>query len=94
MATKRTTSYFQSKAAAKTTPMKNKQDVAKSNDNKIDEDFTGFPDAPSKEKMIHPKTKQEKKTAAVDITDGEKQTDEQRSDGSGGAFAATEEVQE
>ena len=94
MSTKRTTNYFKSKAMAKTTPMKTKEDVAKSSDNKIDQDFEGFPHGTAKEKLINPKTKQEKKVAAVNITDGEKQTDEQKSDGSGGAFAATEEVQE
>lgn len=49
----------------KTTPIKKKQDVQKSNDNRIDEDFKGFPHAPSHEKMITPKTHTEKLQAQL-----------------------------
>lgn len=94
MPTKRSANYFKSKAAAKTTPMKTKEDVAQSNDNKIGQDFDGFPNGNAKEKLIHPKTTEEKKVAAVNIKDGEKMFDEQKSDASGGAFSATEEVHE
>lgn len=67
-------------------------------DNKIDQDFPGFPYGQSKEKIINPTTETEKKVAAVDKTDGEKMTaqqiDESDSDASGGAFDATEKVRE
>jgi hypothetical protein len=49
-----------------TTPIKHKVDVQNSNDNKIDEDFKGFPNDPSKESVINPKTPTERKTAQVD----------------------------
>ena len=79
-----------------TDPLTNKEDIQKSSDNKIDQDFPGFPHGTAKENIIHPTTKQEKKIAAVDITDGEKvnknagQKDETASDVSGGAFVGTE----
>jgi len=79
-----------------------KSEVATHPDHKIDEDFKGYPGSPAKEKLINPKTSVEKKTAAVNVTDGEKQEDtsgkkgvpEQTSDGSGSAFTATEDVHE
>jgi len=81
-----------------TSPITKKEDVAKSNDKKIDEDFKGFPHAPSSKQLIKPETKEEKKTAATGITDGEKkdkkEIDEQQSDESAEAFTATEEVKE
>ena len=55
-----------------TTPLINKEDVEKSNDHKIDHDFVGFPHGTAQENIINPKTKQEKKVAGVNITDGEK----------------------
>lgn len=81
--------------------MKNKEDVENSNDNKIDQDFKGFADGSTKENQINPKTVEEKKTAAVNITDGEKvnkqkddDIDESASDGSGGAFEGTENMRD
>jgi len=72
-----------------------KETVAKSQDGKTDQDFPGFPHAPANEKLIKPKTEDQKKTAALDVKDGEKRNaDEQNSDGSGGAFEATEAVKE
>ena len=72
--------------------------VKSSNDNKIDQDFPGFPHGHAKENIINPKTNTEKKIADVNNKDGEKRNrkeiDESRSDGSGGAFNATEEVRE
>ena len=82
----------------------------KSNPDKhTNQDFAGYPHAPAKEEIINPKTKQEKKVAAVDTKDGEKiinpqakkknkpavsKTDEGESDGSANAFDATERVQD
>ncbi len=67
-------------------------------DNKIDQDFPGFPFGQSKENLISPENEEDKKVAAVDKTDGEKMTaeqiDESDSDASGGAFDATEKVRE
>lgn len=82
--------------------MDEKSDVAKHPDNKIDQDFEGYPHGQAKDKVISPKTTTEKKTAAVDVKDGEKMEntggkkgrDEQDSDGSGGAFAGTEDVKD
>ena len=48
------------------TPMENKEDVKNNPDNKIDEDFSGFPDGEAKESTINPKTPTERKTAQVD----------------------------
>lgn len=85
-----------------TDPMKDKEDVENSNDNKIDQDFNGFADGNTKENLINPKTEEEKKTAAVNTTDGEKlnkeeeddDIDESASDGSGGAFEGTENMRD
>jgi hypothetical protein len=93
---KRFQKYVESK---RNTPIEKKEQVKTSSDKHIDQDFPGYPDSPSKESIINPKTKQEKKVAAVNVQDGEKinkrqnegdEVDEQQSDGSGGAFSATE----
>jgi hypothetical protein len=85
--------------AKRNNPIKNASDVKTSKDKHIDQDFSGFPDSPAKENVINPKTKQEKKTAAVNVQDGEKtdkykeaqdEVDEQQSDGSGGAFSESD----
>lgn len=97
MATTRSKTYFANK---KTNPIQNKQQVQQSNDNKIDQDFPGFPHGQSKENIIKPQTKNDAATADVGNMDGEKRsaqflkTDEAASDGSGNAFAATEDVRE
>ncbi len=81
-------------------PLTDKKDIQRNPDNKIDQDFPGFPHGTATEKLITPITNQEKKVAGVDITDGEKinkqlsQTDEAKSDGSGGAFEASENMQD
>ena len=83
-----------------TNPMKDKDDVKNSSDNKIDQDFQGFPNGQSKEDLINPKSEADKKTAALDIKDGEKvnkkkdEIDEEESDGSGGAFEGTESMRD
>jgi hypothetical protein len=101
MKTKRFQEYLDYKRQNK--GINQKEGVAKHSDNKIDEDFKGYPHGQAKEKLIKPETGTEKKTAAVDVKDGEKmnntrgrskQKDEQDSDGSGGAFAGTEDVKE
>jgi hypothetical protein len=77
-----------------------KKDIRKNPDHKIDEDFPGFPNGSATEKIITPKTALEKKVAAVNITDEEKvnknkdEKYEAESDGSGGAFSATEQVKD
>ena len=84
--------------AKRTTPIINKDQVKSSTDKHIDQDFAGYPDSPATERVINPKTKQDKKIAAVNTQDGEKinkpkdKIDEQDSDGSGGAFSSTEEL--
>jgi len=82
--------------------MKTGKDVKESNDEHIDQDFENFPHAPADKKNIKPGTETEHKTADTDNKDGEKMTkkekknaqeeNEQDSDGSGGAFEATEKV--
>ena len=83
-----------------TTPLRDKKDIQKNSDHKIDEDFPGFPNGSATEKIITPKTALEKKVAAVNTTGEEKvnkkkgEKDEAESDGSGGAFTGTEEVKD
>jgi hypothetical protein len=73
-------------------PLIDKEEVQQNPDKKIDQDFEGYPHAPSKEHLIQPKTGNEKKTAAVNVKDGEKKDyppkdlDQQDSDGSANAF--------
>src|SRR5262245_44314997 len=80
--------------AAKTQPIRSKQEIEKNPDNHIDQDFSGYPHAPASKELINPKTKEEKKSAAVNIKDGEKlnRKEELDSDGSANAFDATETV--
>lgn len=97
MNTTRSKIYFANK---KTNPIQNKEAVQQSNDNKIDQDFPGFPHGQAKENIINPKTAADKETADIGNMDGEKRstqflnTNEAASDGSGNAFTATEEVKE
>jgi hypothetical protein len=67
------------KKPIKTQPITNREDLAGSNDNRIDEDFPGYPHHPSTEKVIHPTNKEERKSAGLD-----------RHNGSAGAFDASE----
>lgn len=48
------------------TPITKKQDVEENPDNKIDQDFPGFPHAPGKEEWIRPETGFEKKVVGQD----------------------------
>jgi hypothetical protein len=100
MKAKRFQQYLDNKKQGK--GIQHKQEIASHSDQKIDEDFKGYPGNPAKESVIKPKTATEKKTAQVDVKDGEKMKDtsgkkgidEQESDGSGGAFGGTEDVKE
>ncbi|MBC7948209.1 MAG: hypothetical protein H7Y42_10050 [Chitinophagaceae bacterium] len=76
-----------------------KKDIPGNADNKIDQDFPGYPHGQSNEKVINPKTKKEKETSDTDNKDGEKinyKSDEEEleDDGSGGAFEGTENPRE
>ena len=74
----------------KTNPIDSQNKVEQSNDEHIDQDFKGFPHAHAKEELINPKTKEDKLTSKVTkLTE----TDEIQSDGSGGAFEATENME-
>ncbi|MFT3748366.1 MAG: hypothetical protein QM768_08625 [Agriterribacter sp.] len=53
------------KTKGKTKPITKKEEVQANPDNRIDQDFPGFPHAPAKENIINPKTEEQKKTAAV-----------------------------
>lgn len=108
MKNKRLRKYLQQKADRNSDPIQ-KENIQNHPDKHIDQDFSGYPHAPAKEEMITPKTKLEKKVAAVDSKDGEKiinpqakkktkssatATGEGASDGSANAFDATERVQD
>ena len=67
MNNKRSRQYFQKQKGA-THPIRKKEDVQKNPDNRIDQDFPGFPHAPAKEELINPETKQDEKTADADGT--------------------------
>ena len=75
-----------------TNPIRNKEEIKQNPDNKIDQDFNGYPSGPAKDETITPETKEEKKIADLENKDGEKriykknETDEQDSDGSANAF--------
>jgi len=73
-------------------PITKKEEVQQSNDEHIDQDFKGFPHAPSKEEHINPKTKEEKIASSVEKNTQTSTADEASSDGSGGAFDATENM--
>lgn len=77
------------------------KDIQKQTDNKIDQDFPGFPYGTAAKEIITPATEEDKKIAALKIKDGEKkngeekdknQTDDSLSIGSGGAFDSTEKM--
>jgi len=105
MKSKRLRKYLLQKAAAKVSPIDSKQDIQNSSDKHIDQDFPGYPHAAAKDELIKPKTKEQKKTAAVNTKDGEKiirpvnkkkssavKPGEEDSDGSANAFEGTENI--
>lgn len=76
-------------------PLSKKEDIAQNPDNKIDQDFEGYPHGPAKDETIKPQTKEQEEMAGIDTKDGEKMNrrpeeresiDEQDSDGSANAF--------
>ena len=56
----------------KANPITKKEEVDQSPDNKIDEDFKGYPHGNAKKEIIKPETEEEKKVADIDNKDGEK----------------------
>jgi hypothetical protein len=97
--------YLEAKELFKASPSAlEKNQIQKNPDPHIDQDFEGYPNGQAKEELISPKTKNQKKTAAVHVKDGEKMNvtpAEKRQgqtgpvdDGSAGAFEGTEEVKE
>ena len=77
---------------SKSKPIRNKEEIRQNPDNKIDQDFKGYPSGSASDEIINPKTEDEKKIADLENKDGEKriykknETDEQDSDGSANAF--------
>lgn len=53
-------------------PITKKEEIKDHPDNRIDEDFKGYPSGPAKDETIRPESEEEKKTAGVDKKDGEK----------------------
>jgi len=107
MKNKRLQRYLEQKAAKKNTPITEKQDIQNTTDQRIDQDFPGYPHAPSKEELIKPTTKEQKKTASLNVKDGEKiipapnkkkgsatKKGEEEADGSANAFEGTERLQD
>ncbi|MFT3824275.1 MAG: hypothetical protein QM731_10155 [Chitinophagaceae bacterium] len=66
-----------------------KEDIQKNPDQRIDQDFPGFPHPIAKEEVINPKTPNQKATAG-----SEKKEDNVISTGSANAFEATEGIEE
>ena len=48
------------------TPIQKGEEIQRNPDNRIDQDFPGYPHAPSKKELIRPVTGQEKKVAGVE----------------------------
>jgi hypothetical protein len=89
--------YLEQRKKNRNTPILEKDEIATNPDNKIDQDFEGYPHGPAKDETIKPKTGTQKKTADLDNKDGEKKEsrpskkakaviDEQESNGSANAF--------
>ncbi len=76
--------------------LRQKEEVAKSPDPRIDEDFKGFPHAPAREELIRPESVNEHKTAGTFQKEDQQdeQLDPHSSDGSAGAFEQTEQTRE
>jgi len=87
MKNKKSPGRQQSKDPGQNSPIRTNRDVEQTPDQHIDQDFSGYPHAPATKELINPKTKQEKKSAALDIKDGEKinKRVEEDSDGSANA---------
>lgn len=78
------------------------REIPNNPDAKIDQDFPGYPHAPSEKKLVKPETRGEKELADLHEKDGEKrsygssdkndsdESGEIKDDGSAGAFIQTE----
>jgi hypothetical protein len=55
-------------------PITKKEEIRENPDNKIDEDFKGYPHGHAKDEIIKPATEEEKKIADIDNKDGEKRS--------------------
>ena len=53
-------------------PITKKEEISQNPDNKIDEDFKGYPHGPAKDETIKPKTEEERETVDLKNKDGEK----------------------
>ena len=53
-------------------PITKKEEIRQNPDNKIDEDFKGYPHGPANDETIKPGTAEEKKVADLNNKDGEK----------------------
>jgi hypothetical protein len=73
-----------------TNPITKKEEVQGSKDEKIDQDFPGFPHSPSKEKTINPTTEEDKANANMKKKHETPASDDNDSVGSANAFEATE----
>lgn len=60
--------HKKSNPAIKTTPITKKSDVENNPDMHIDQDFPGYPHGHSKDEIIKPKSKTQKKTAGIHLT--------------------------
>ena len=71
----------------KNDPIDKQEEVQETKDKHINQDFPGYPHAPSQEKTINPKTKEDKSNARL-IKKEKNQDDDsgQSSDGSANAF--------
>jgi hypothetical protein len=89
-------------SSKKTDPIDKKEEVQKSKDEHIDQDFENYPHPPAKENIIHPETDEDSRIAASgdekEFTHIKPEEEKGNADnrithtGSGGAFEATEEV--
>ena len=85
-----------------TNPIDSKQEIQHSNDEHIDQDFEGFPNNPSTEEKIKPETEQDKLNAAIGTNNYQQQKKANSSNedeaiisnGSAGAFNATERLED
>lgn len=86
--------------SGKTDPIDKKEEVQKSKDKHIDQDYENYPHHPAKENIVHPKTKDDLKIAGSGDVEEFAHVKPEKKDssnemihtGSGGAFEATEEV--
>lgn len=72
MKTKRSVRYLSTRKSQRTTPLQSKKDIQQNSDARIDQDFPGYPNGSSSDEMIKPKSATQKKTAGIQVKDGEK----------------------